>query len=54
MIFLAFSGADTFHSVINICVIWLLLKLLGGTSMSVALAFLFNTVSIRPMLFGCC
>ena len=39
------SGADVIHSVINIVCVWLLVKVLGGTGLSVALAFVFNLVS---------
>ena len=47
------AGGDVIHSVINIGAIWLLLKLVPGTSISVAVAFLFNTVSTCTCLCLC-
>ena len=42
---LSWPGLDLYHSLINISVIFVLLKVAGGTRFSVGFAFIFNTVS---------
>ena len=44
-----FSGWDVYHSLFNIVVIYIVLKVAGGTRFSVAFAFLFNIVSITSI-----
>ena len=45
VVLLPSPGLDVAHSLINISIIFVLLRVAGGTRFSVGFAFIFNTVS---------
>lgn len=49
---LFFAGLQFIHPIINIIVIYVLLRVAGGSKFSVAFAFLFNSVGIVMSHFG--
>lgn len=46
VIFFFFSGLNFLHPIVNILVIYVLLRVAGGSKFSVVISFIFNSVSI--------